>query len=205
MANAADSSDGHLTRQRLTPQARRLQLLVAAERTFAKLGYQGAAMENIAGEAGVTRGLVYNYFPDKDALYLECVRRAREELTSKFVLAALGEGELEAQYAAGMRAYFRFVQERAEGWDILFGGGIAVTGAVGSEVARLQTATVREVGALIKRLLPHLSLEEATVFSYTGSGAAERLTLWWRAHPEVPLERVVGYLMASVWKGLGSA
>jgi AcrR family transcriptional regulator len=63
-------------RQRLSPDQRREQILVAAERLFANRPYAEVSTTAIAREAGVARGLLNHYFGDKRALYLEVVRRA---------------------------------------------------------------------------------------------------------------------------------
>lgn len=63
-------------RQRLAPDERREQILVAAERLFAAQSYAEVSTTRIAHEAGVARGLLNHYFGDKRTLYLEVVRRA---------------------------------------------------------------------------------------------------------------------------------
>ena len=63
-------------RRRLSPDERREQILVAAERLFAERPYAEVSTTEIARTAGVARGLLNHYFGDKRALYLEVVRRA---------------------------------------------------------------------------------------------------------------------------------
>src|SRR5947209_8198742 len=47
---------------------RRRQIVEAAVRVFARAGYHGARVADIAVEAGVAYGLVYHYYPSKEAL-----------------------------------------------------------------------------------------------------------------------------------------
>ena len=47
----------------------RAAILEAAERVFAEDGLSGARTDAIAARAGVTKALLYYYFPSKDALY----------------------------------------------------------------------------------------------------------------------------------------
>lgn len=54
---------------------RRRAILRAAVEVFARKGYHGCRMSDVAREAGVAYGLVYHYFRSKDAL-LETVFRA---------------------------------------------------------------------------------------------------------------------------------
>lgn len=44
-------------------------MLEAAQQCFSRFGFQKTSMEDIAREAGVSRGSIYRHFPDKDALY----------------------------------------------------------------------------------------------------------------------------------------
>ncbi|MFI9848414.1 TetR/AcrR family transcriptional regulator [Nonomuraea sp. NPDC051941] len=64
---------------RLSPDARRGQIVEVAASHFAREGYEGLSVRAIAADAGVTRALVYHYFPGKDAL-LEAVLRREAEI-----------------------------------------------------------------------------------------------------------------------------
>ena len=50
--------------------ARREQILGAATRVFAEKGFSRATTREVAREAGVSEGTIYNYFEDKDALLM---------------------------------------------------------------------------------------------------------------------------------------
>jgi len=52
----------------LSPE-RRQAILDGAGRVFARDGYEGASMAQIAREIGVSKGTLYNYFPSKAALF----------------------------------------------------------------------------------------------------------------------------------------
>lgn len=47
---------------------------------FSKHGYEGASMSHIAERAKISKGLIYHYFPSKEALYLFCVDCCIQEL-----------------------------------------------------------------------------------------------------------------------------
>ncbi len=74
----------------------RKHLMAAAIDCFARLGFQGASIERIAREAGVSKGAVYYHFRDKDDLLFAAVTDRIEGFESR-VLAAAGphEGALE--------------------------------------------------------------------------------------------------------------
>ena len=52
----------------------RADLLAAARRVFAAKGYEGAAVGDIAAEAGYTKGALYSNFDSKEAIFLEIAR-----------------------------------------------------------------------------------------------------------------------------------
>lgn len=52
------------------------RLIQAATDAFARSGYQGARVDNIAKRAGINKQLVYHYFGSKDALYAAVLENA---------------------------------------------------------------------------------------------------------------------------------
>jgi AcrR family transcriptional regulator len=57
-------------------QARPAEILDAALKVFAEKGFAGARMEDIAGRAGVTKGTIYLYFENKEAVFKTLVRES---------------------------------------------------------------------------------------------------------------------------------
>lgn len=57
-------------------QARPAEILDAALKVFAAKGYAGARMDDIARAAGVTKGTIYLYFENKEAVFKALVREA---------------------------------------------------------------------------------------------------------------------------------
>lgn len=57
----------------------RADLLAAARRVFAAKGYEGAAVGDIAAEAGYTKGALYSNFESKEAIFLEIARQLTEQ------------------------------------------------------------------------------------------------------------------------------
>ena len=48
----------------------RLQIIQAAARLFVQQGYHGTSMRQVAQEAGIALGGIYNHFPSKEALFV---------------------------------------------------------------------------------------------------------------------------------------
>jgi AcrR family transcriptional regulator len=76
-----DDEEGKPTRRRLPRKQREAQILDAATRVFASKGYRGATTKEIAAEAGISEGTIYNYFDSKyDLLIAMSQRLALESL-----------------------------------------------------------------------------------------------------------------------------
>lgn len=71
---------------------RRAEILAAAQRCFARLGFHGASMHDICLEAGMSPGNLYRYFPSKEALIAGIAERDRAELAHDFATADLSRG-----------------------------------------------------------------------------------------------------------------
>jgi AcrR family transcriptional regulator len=79
MSTARD--DGRVTRAARQRHDRREQVLLCAERVFAKKGYHAAGVADIIAEAGVARGTFYLYFESKRAIFDELLGRLLARLT----------------------------------------------------------------------------------------------------------------------------
>jgi AcrR family transcriptional regulator len=85
-------------------------ILQAAARVFARSGYPRATTNRIAEEAGISVGSLYQYFPSKDAIAVELLRRYRETLVTLVhghladVEGATLEGVVRAVVTAVLRA-----------------------------------------------------------------------------------------------------
>lgn len=60
--------------------SKRLRILEAAKRRFGRFGIKGTTMQDIAREAEIAVGTIYQFFPDKDALIFAWVDEHRQLL-----------------------------------------------------------------------------------------------------------------------------
>lgn len=189
-------------------ELRERQILEIGERVFTREGYQGASLEQVAQEAGVTRQYLNKLFGDKEGLYLACHARAREQLNARLAESASGLPEQPTReharelLRATARAYFTFVRDHGAGWDVLFGGGAAVAGPAAEEVNRLRFETVRVLGLLLMRAAPEIGPARAETFAHAISGAGTQMTVWWRRTEGCSLEEIVERFVSLFWEGL---
>jgi AcrR family transcriptional regulator len=191
------------SRRRLSAEDRRDQIVETATEVFVRQGYQGASLEDVAARAGITRPLIYHYFRDKDELYLEILTRARAALDAAIVDHVPADAPPEAQLRGGIEGYFRFVRDNRQLWELLFGGGTAVAGAVAEEATRQRFETSEKITLLVSAAAPSVAPLAANAYAHAVSGAGEALTRWWQHHPDVTLDEMVDLHLDVVWRGLG--
>jgi AcrR family transcriptional regulator len=108
---------------RLPASARREQLLDVALQVFARQGYHGASMNDVADAAGVTKPVVYQHFDSKRDLYLALLDEVGERLLTAIAKATAGATDGKHQTELGFRAYFRWVAQDHDAFLLLFGSG----------------------------------------------------------------------------------
>jgi TetR/AcrR family transcriptional regulator, fatty acid metabolism regulator protein len=73
-----------LTDRSIAVEEKREQLLEAAVRVFARRGYHGSRVADIAEEAGVAHGLLYHYFSSKEEVLQTIFRENWGQLLERF-------------------------------------------------------------------------------------------------------------------------
>src|SRR6185312_14805789 len=97
------------TRTRLPREERMEQTLTVARALFAEGGYSAVTMDEVAAEVGVTKPLLYNYFGNKESLYIACMERAGDALVA-MILETVGDASSPSEALNdGLRAFFAFL------------------------------------------------------------------------------------------------
>ena len=89
-------------------------LLEAAERVFARAGYERTRMQDVAAEAGLALATVYGIVDGKEELYAEVHRVRGQALLQRALEATQGAGSAWDGLTAGVRAYAEFLLERPD-------------------------------------------------------------------------------------------
>ena len=85
-------------------------ILNAALAAFGAHGFNGASMRTVARGAGTSLSNLYNYFPSKDHLLAEVLRRANTELAARLRQAVADAGDdATSRMREAVRAYVGFV------------------------------------------------------------------------------------------------
>lgn len=151
--------------QRLTrkeQQARtRCQLMQAAGRVFARRGLHQASVEQIAAEAGFTKGALYANFASKEDLFLALLEERFAGRIEALDAELAGPGSPEDHARAGGADFVAYLQRDAE-WERLFFEFAAHAGrdeAFRGELLARWNALVTRMAALIERYGERAGLE----------------------------------------------
>ena len=160
-------------RNRLSPDARHQQLLTLGIQVFGAHAYDTISTDEISRLAGISKGLLYHYFPSKKAYYLATLEAASSQL--------LAATQVDEQLGAldNLRNSIRLLLDFAAAQPFLFKA--LVRGGVGtdSETANVVEG-VRE--ALAARLLSLTNAPESPeqgLRLYGWLGMAEFICIRW--------------------------
>lgn len=92
---------------------RRQQLLKVAEHIFATRPYASVSIQEIADEAGVTRGLIHHYFGNKDGVMAAVIR---ELVPDKAPEALPIEGTVRERVETRVDLLMSLFESHSEGW-----------------------------------------------------------------------------------------
>jgi AcrR family transcriptional regulator len=172
--------------------ARRAAILEAAVRLFAEHGY-AASFDDIARASGVTRTVLYYYFPSKRALFVA----AYEQQASAFVEAvgpALG-GSGRARVRSLVDAGFAFAEEHPHAWPLLARWSDGVDPEVADVVATTRSMIKSVASGLLADPLEAAGIDLSTpegdaAFDLIMLGFAAAVARW-RRSPSQDREAIV--------------
>ncbi|WP_030909728.1 TetR/AcrR family transcriptional regulator [Streptomyces sp. NRRL F-5126] len=136
-------------RRRMGVEERRRQLTDVALDLFGRRSPEDVSLDDIATAAGISRPLVYHYFPGKQGLYAAALHRAADDLVSRF--DEPHEGPFGARLLRVVKRFFDFLDEHGPGFAALVRGAPASTGTGGASAV---LDGVRK--AAYERMLGHL-------------------------------------------------
>jgi AcrR family transcriptional regulator len=124
-------------RIRLDVNERRTQLVELGLQHFGERAYDDVSIDAIADSAGISKGLLYHYFPTKRAYYAATVKEAAERLLESTKLD--GDALPLERLHSGLDAYLGYVRLHAKAYATLMRSGVGVD----PEIARIVDETRR--------------------------------------------------------------
>lgn len=132
-----------VARARLDTDARRAQLLALGLDVFSRRPYDEVSIEDLADRAGISKGLLYHYFPTKRDYYAATVREAARQLLS---LTDLPDAmPPAARLMEGLSRYLSFVERHAPAYSTLLRGGIGSDAEVATVIEETRQALLARV------------------------------------------------------------
>lgn len=196
-------------RRRLSGEKRRAAILDSALAVFSGQGYHASSIDDIARDGGVSKALIYEHFESKQGLYAELLENHTGILFERLsaAIASAGPGSVD-RLAAGLDAFYAFVEDHRVAWRLLF------RETTDPEAAAALDRVVAQMTALVAALIADdpgsRSGEEDEAMRAKGIqmlaqmlvGSVQSLANWWADHQEVPRERIVEVTMDFAWHGL---
>ncbi|HEX8803505.1 MAG TPA: TetR/AcrR family transcriptional regulator [Acidimicrobiales bacterium] len=154
--------------RRLAPEERKALLVTAAQETFAARGYTQAGLAEVASLAGVSKTLLYHYFPEgRPELYREVMERLVGEVVDAVRAAVRAPAPAEHRLAGLVSALLTYFEEHPDAYRLLIlePWGSGDPGVVGQAMA----VRARLAGEM-DRLLAHAG--EPLPLTLAGGAAA---------------------------------
>lgn len=180
---------------------RREQLLEVARAVFAERGFDGAAIEEIASRAGVSKPVVYEHFGTKETLYAEVVDREVKALHGA-ITGALSGGHPRELLEQAALALLGYIEGQADGFRILVRDSPPVSGSgtfgtlIGNVASRVEHLLGEEFGR--RGYDPRL----AGLYSQALVGMVALTGQWWLDARRPGRTEVAAHLVNLAWNGL---
>jgi AcrR family transcriptional regulator len=168
--------------KRMGRAARRDQILAAATRAFARSGFAGTGLDDIAAEAGVSRAILYRHFDTKHDLYRNVLDRVCGRLAAAVREKPGGftEAAIESLVAAaaadpdGFRLLFRHVRREPEFRDFADTFEAGMTKAADRQIAAIVADPTWAHWA--SQLAPAIAIESIIAWLDVGKPNPEHLS-----------------------------
>jgi AcrR family transcriptional regulator len=176
-------------RARLSVDERRTQLLDLGRRLFNARPYDAISIDEIATAAGISKGLLYHYFPSKRHFYVEVVRVGAEHVQR--LTAVRPELSPPDQLRESIDSFLTYVEKNAAAYGHLLRSGVGTDPEASAIVEGTRRAMVdqvlRNIGLADGRPLLRLVIRGWVGFS-------EGVTLEWADRKDVPRKDVLKLL-----------
>jgi AcrR family transcriptional regulator len=112
-------------RVRLAIDERRAQLLALGIRLFSTHSYEDISIDEVAAQAGISKGLLYHYFQGKREFYVEVIREASLQL--RRLTAPDPSLPPAARLRAAVQAHLNYVEEHGAVYRAIYRSGVAIS------------------------------------------------------------------------------
>ncbi len=177
-------------RVRLDTDERRAQLLELARTVFTERAYDDVSIDDIAAAAGISKGLLYHYFPTKRDLYVAGLRETSRALIGS-VSAAIDDDKPPAERVrSALDAYLEHVLAVGGSFVALMRGGVGSDPEVAAVVESTRQAFVEQF-LLRSPVASAFTSDPMARLALRGwIGMVEATSIEWVSNPDVPRAKV---------------
>lgn len=188
--------------KRLSATERRAQLVDVGRIVFAKRGYDGASLEEIAKRAKVSRPILYEHFGGKEGLYAVVIDREMEYLVRRMT-EAISVGTPRERLEEAVLAFLSYVRDQPDGFAILTHDAPHMSTATGTMSSLLNDVAER-VGHVFASAFKDAGFDQrsAPIYAHALVGMVTFVGQWWTRTRKPLVEDVAGHLAALAWMGL---
>lgn len=197
----------------MPPQERREQLMDAALKVILEQGYGGVSIEAVAREAGVTRPVVYDHFPNLGRLLQALVEREERislQQLEQVVPAAPADADPVEVLSGGVRRFLDAVASRPATWRLILLPLEGTPEIVRRPVETNRARTLKRIERLVRwaRERPQLPEEldaelTARAIRSLGEEAGRMVLSDPQRYPPERYERFVASVMEIIWRQRG--
>lgn len=182
-------------RVRLSPEERRAQLIDLGVRMLADRPLEQISVEDIADQAGVSRGLLFHYFASKHDFHVAIVRHSSAEMLAR--TAPNLELPVIDMLRDVMAAYVDYVSENRDTYVSLLRG----TASGDPAMREVFESTRAEMARRVVEQLPSLGIEPDARIALSVRGwiaFVEEATITWLRVPEIPRDELIELLVTAL-------
>lgn len=176
---------------RLNVDTRRRQLLDAGRALFAEHAYEEISMRQIAEAAGISKPLLYHYFPNKAELFKAAVAEQAAQLEQ--LIEPTGDGSPVEQLSQSLDGYLAWIEGNARAWQKLMQSAATLPEA-GTLVEQFRSRTLQQITARITTGEARPALRNAL---RGWLGYIDAAILDWISHGGLSREQLRNMLVAS--------
>lgn len=134
---------GTVTTRRLTVAERRRRLVELGKEIFSDRAYDEISTDELSRRAGVSKGLLYHYFPCKRDYYVATIQAVAEELLANTQPPPGSDGP--ARVRAALAGFVSFLEDNPKLFRALVRGGIGSDPQVEAIVEEVRQKSIERV------------------------------------------------------------
>jgi len=186
---------------RLPASERRAQLIEVGRGVFAKHGYEGTSVEEVAKRAKVSKPIIYEHFGGKEGLYAVIVDREMDYVVRRIV-EAISSGSPRERVERASLAFLSYVRDHPDGFAVLSQDSPLTSSR--DTMSSLLNDLAERVGDVFASAFKAAGYDPkaAPIYANALIGMVTFVGKWWTEERKPDVEEVAKHIGALAWMGL---